>query len=633
LDAGSGKPLWKNTDAEIRKLIEQPGKGLSSTPGFKSTCYCLYTPKALFFEAQTRMNIVAVSHRDGRLLWHRRKTTNNPNMLYLDGQLYVGIGKHGSTLAVDPMTGKTIKDLKFAKRSCARLTATPDSLFCRGMPEGWTRYDRKTGRVSFNGAVRPACNDGVIGANGLLYIGPWTCDCNLSLMGRLALCSAGAFAFDRRATEAECLQKGKGGVDKLAPLDLSAADWTTYRANVARTASSPVTVPTRGRRLWQSSMRFTRPTAPTAAGGLVFVCDGNGRVAALDARTGKTTWTYLTAGPIMQPPTIWNGRAYVGSGDGYVYALEAATGRLLWRFRAAPVERRIMVYDSLCSTWPVNTGVLVKDGVAYVGAGIIDYDGTYVYALDAVTGKIKWQNGTSGHLGNVLRKGVSAQGILTICGDELLMPGGNVVALGVYRLSDGTYLGPGPGNGSPRSNRGEEIGIFNGHCRIVGGRLRYSARDNVVNPGSFVAIAPKYDNFALTLCHGKIPPAWDDEKVVYVNGRKTTPMCCSAEQLEACLSKKDKKARPRPTWTARSLDGTDTVSLAMTKNAVLAVTEAPIPRQRRSNWQLYALNRSDGELLWKHNLSGPAVAGGLIVNRDGRIVVILEDGRVECFGR
>ena len=65
-------------------------------------------------------------------------------------------------------------------------------------------------------------------------------------------------------------------------------------------------------------------------------------------------------------------------------------------FRAAPLERKIPVYGSLSSTWPVGGGVLVEDGVAYAAAGMANYDGTHVYALDAATGKIRWQNNTSG---------------------------------------------------------------------------------------------------------------------------------------------------------------------------------------------------------------------------------------------
>ncbi len=633
LDARSGKPVWANEDAHTRELIEQPGRGLGSTPGFRTTCFCLYTPKALFYEAQTRMNIVAVSKDDGHLLWHRRKTTNNPNMLYVDGHLFVGIGRGGSTLELDPMTGKTIKDLKFAKRSCARLTATPDSLFCRGMPEGWTRYDRTTGKVLFNGAVRPACNDGVIGANGLLYIGPWLCDCNLSLMGRLALCSAGDFQFKGRVAEDERLEVGSDDVSKVAPIDVGDKDWPTYRGHLSRGASTSAAVSKNASKLWTASGLFNAPTVPTAAGGMLFVCDGDGRIRALDAASGKPKWTFLAGGPILQPPTIWSGRAYVGSGDGYVYALEAATGRMLWRFRAAPVERRIMVYGRLCSTWPVNSGVLVSDGVAYAAAGIIDYDGTYVCALDATTGKLKWLNDSTGHLDRQLRKGVSAQGVLTVCGNQLWMPGGNVIALANYELSSGRYAGIGPGNGSPRGNRGEEVGVFRGHCLINGGRLRYSARENVVNPGSFMAMSSKHDNRVKTLCGGKIAPAWNDDRMVFVSGRRSVPTCCHADQIEAWLGKEDAKMSPRPTWVAHALKGMDTVSLAIAGNAVLAVCEQPIPRTFRTHWEVFALDPKDGSVIWKRSLSGAALPGGLIVDREGRVIVVLADGSLECFGR
>ena len=42
--------------------------------------------------------------------------------------------------------------------------------------------------------------------------------------------------------------------------------------------------------------------------------------------------------------------------------------------------------------------MLAADGVIYAAAGIASYDGTHVYALDAVTGNLRWQNHTSGRL-------------------------------------------------------------------------------------------------------------------------------------------------------------------------------------------------------------------------------------------
>ncbi|GAH67229.1 unnamed protein product [marine sediment metagenome] len=58
---------------------------------------------------------------------------------------------------------------------------------------------------------------------------------------------------------------------------------------------------------------------------------------------------------------------------------------------------------------PVASGVVIEDGVAYFAAGIVNYDGIHVYALDAATGTIKWQNNTSGHLDPEARTGVSVQ--------------------------------------------------------------------------------------------------------------------------------------------------------------------------------------------------------------------------------
>ncbi|HUU27679.1 MAG TPA: PQQ-binding-like beta-propeller repeat protein [archaeon] len=643
LDAKTGKLLWANNNPEVRELIEEPGQGLISTPGFRTTCLCLYTPKALFYEAQTRMNIVAVSNRDGSLLWHRKKTSNNPNMLYADGNLVVGIGPQGNTQIIDPLTGATLEDLGFKKRSCVRLTAVWDSFFCRGWPEGLTRYDRLAKKVLFNGAVRPACNDGVIPANGLLYLGPWLCDCNLSLMGRLALCSAGAFKFEYKATEADRLELGVKDLTRVAAFDISDRDWPAYRGNNARSSSSRAEVPGQVEKIWEYEPGSpVKSSAPTSAGGLVFLGGDDCKVRAVDAATGVLKWSFLTGGPVIQPPTIWQGRAYVGSGDGYVYALEAATGKMLWRFRAAPVERKIMVYGSLCSTWPVNSGVLVQDGVAYAAAGIVDYDGTYVYALDAVTGKIKWQNNTSGHLDQSLRKGVSAQGVLTIANGRLWMPGGNVVSPASYDLATGKYLGPLAGDGSPKANRGEEIAILNDRYVLLGGKLRFSASENVVNPEYFTAFdlrAVNVDGKGKNVCRGKITPAWDGNRFLVVNGRFETPVCYSIGKVEKYLvegNPDNQKTWPERDWTAARpedprLKGSDAVSLAVAQNAALIVYESPVVRDRNSRWTLYSLNPDNGSLVWEQRLPSPALPGSLLVGREGRVIVVLENGNVACF--
>jgi hypothetical protein len=139
-------------------------------------------------------------------------------------------------------------------------------------------------------------------------------------------------------------------------------------------------------------------TAPTIAGGKVFVADIQGcQVLALDRRNGELLWQFAAGGRVDSPPTIFEGRCLFGSHDGYVYCLDAVDGRLLWRYLAAPSDRRIVAYGQLESVWPVAGSVLVQNGIAFVAAGRApDADGgVCVTALDPRTGRQVWRTTVS----------------------------------------------------------------------------------------------------------------------------------------------------------------------------------------------------------------------------------------------
>ncbi|MEO2013077.1 MAG: PQQ-binding-like beta-propeller repeat protein, partial [Fuerstiella sp.] len=513
LDYASGAVRWTNRDEETLGLIEKPGKGLTSTPGWRTQTLVVATPGSLVIQGQTRMNVLALSTEDGSLLWHKPKVTNNPNAIFVNDKVIIGVGERGSHLVLDPQTGEVEDNLKFFKRACTRLTASTDSFFVRG--EGMTRFDRASKTVQIDGAVRPACNDGVIPANGLIYLGPWACDCNLSLIGNVARCSAGDFRFDYKTENAERLEVAENG-DAITPFEITDSDWATYRGNLNRSASTNVSIGAAKNLRWHYKPNRTHVSSDlSAAGGLVFQSGEDGKVRAIDGATGDERWSFQTAGPVKYPPTIAQDRAYVGSADGFAYCLEAATGRLLWRFRAAPVERRLMIYGSLSSTWPVNTGVLVHDGVAYFGAGIVDHDGTYVYAVDAASGQLVWENTASGHLNAKLRKGVSVQGNLTILNDVLVMAGGNVVSPARFDLKTGKCLETPRQNGQPQSNGGRFVGVFDGQRIIAGGRILYSSPRNVSTKGTFAVWST--DRKSMTLNYGGIPPAWNDSALTVAN--------------------------------------------------------------------------------------------------------------------
>jgi outer membrane protein assembly factor BamB len=330
---------------------------------------------------------------------------DNFQLVVRGDQLYgvSGIIDERPSMKLASLTGEELALIDMHRGQCTRPTGSADAIFFRAA-DGTVRLDSASSRPEWISPMRPNCHDGVTVANGLLYWWPSVCDCQLTLYGVTCLGPAGDFNFTAQAREADRLERASGASTEIAGFTESPNDWPTFRADSACSAATAARVPERSKLLWShtpkepSGLAGFPATPPVAAGGLAFVSGADGVVRALDAATGQVKWTAYTGGAVRVPPTIWKGRALVGSGDGWVYAFEAATGRLIWRFRAAPASRKIPVYGSLSSTWPVASGVLVEDGTAYFAAGIANYDGTYVYALDAATGRIRWQNNTSGHL-------------------------------------------------------------------------------------------------------------------------------------------------------------------------------------------------------------------------------------------
>ncbi len=81
--------------------------------------------------------------------------------------------------------------------------------------------------------------------------------------------------------------------------------------------------------------------------GKIFVGTFDGRLVALDARTGKPVWSVMTVDPskpytITQAPRVIKGRVVIGNSGGeygvrgYISAYDAETGKLAWRFYTVP---------------------------------------------------------------------------------------------------------------------------------------------------------------------------------------------------------------------------------------------------------------------------------------------------------
>jgi outer membrane protein assembly factor BamB len=600
LAAKSGEVLWRTSEPEVlhavggHRFAQNPGEG------FSTSSYVKCNEQALFFAGPTRTDLAAVSAADGKLLWRIANSGNSQLVLRRDG-LYA-MGPRGSARH-DFLTGDVLESLG-PRVNCTRATGSADSIFVRGGRDGTMRYDLVGDTQQHICPIRPSCQDGVLVAHGHLFWGPWMCDCNLTLVGVASLAPAGDFDFAGQTRDSERRETAADAAP-VADIEIDPADWPTLRANNARTAMSAAVVPDQVQLSWTFQPPAGLPaTAPTAAGGLVFVGGHDGAVRAIDSATGEVRWTAYTGGPIRYPPTLWKGRALVGSGDGWIYCLEAATGRRLWRFRAAPAERVIPVYGSLRSTWPVASGVLVEDGIAYAAAGIANYDGTHVFALDAATGRMRWHNHTSGALDPQTHSGVSVNGHLLLHGGQLHLAGGNMVPVASYDLADGRCVtDPNAPKSHTQFTAGSDLFAVGDQVRS-GGPPLYSTRGDYRMVNQAVLQTPVGD---VALAYGP-----HDGRVALFDPNTSL------------------QAGAKPRWVQQPLNRV--LGGAVTGRTVLlaGLRDSPQPTEPPQA-HLVALTVADGTTVWSHPLPAAPVPWGVILDRTGRIVVSLQDGGLVCL--
>ncbi len=244
--------------------------------------------------------------------------------------------------------------------------------------------------------MRATCSMGPLPSNGLIYCGPYACQCHLPV---------GLHNFNAYYTNEESLTT-KGQIVKVKrsvrlekgpaygqPGRGADAPWPTYRQDGRRYAGTAEKVPAAGmKRMWRVQLGNTT-SAPVIAEGKVFVAETDVHMLrALDADSGKTLWEYIAGGRIDSPPTYYKGLLLFGSRDGWVHSLRASDGAFSWRFRDLPDEM-ICAFDQLESAWPVHGSVLVKNNTAYFCAGRSSYldGGLFIYGLDPVTGELLHQ--------------------------------------------------------------------------------------------------------------------------------------------------------------------------------------------------------------------------------------------------
>jgi alcohol dehydrogenase (cytochrome c) len=194
----------------------------------------------------------------------------------------------------------------------------------------------------------------------------------------------------------------------------SANDWLTYHGSYKSYHYSPldqintgnvrdlqvawIHVPGRSTRGLQSM--------PLAADGVLYYTGSHSRTFALDGATGRVIWSYIpeldealvarqTHSPYNRGAAIGEGKVFVGTVDGRLIALDMKTGKPAWDAKLINSQKLTVGF----------TGApLYAKGVVVIGAqgGEWPYRGP-IFGVDAATGQKKWEFLTVGGTDEALK--------------------------------------------------------------------------------------------------------------------------------------------------------------------------------------------------------------------------------------
>lgn len=393
VDQASGGISWEADAAMPKSLVE-------TSTGPRTLIY----GETLLFSANNG-RVSGWRLADGKKLWEQKQKPSGHSSLrdlFVVGGLAwtadIGAASGpGIFSGYDPATGETRRefppdvDLHWFHHRCYPSKAAGKYLLTGR--NGTEYVDIEARHWDANHWVRGGCIYGVLPCNGLTYAPMNACGCQLEakVVGFNALRGGPPARPDpAMLSGGSRLEKGPGfgrGGDERGASD---EDWPTYRHDIGRSGATGSPVPARLAESWRVRIGG-RLSAPTIAGGKVFVASIDAHALdALDAVTGKRSWSFIAGGRIDSPPTLHRGLVLFGSADGYIYALCAEDGSLAWRFRGAPMDRRLMAWEQIESVWPVHGSVLVNDGVLYATAGrnmFLD-GGVRFLRLNAMTGEL-----------------------------------------------------------------------------------------------------------------------------------------------------------------------------------------------------------------------------------------------------
>ncbi len=692
LDTETGKRLWENRADTWPAEYKQIRKDSFNPPNLRNSTMVTADALVLLTLAYESVPSLVFRASDGELLSKIGGKRGIFKSLILKGEpVFNGI-------RFDPATGKKSGGVASPAGTywCGITTFSPGT----DLLGAWT--------LNF----KPMCGSGAWVADGVLHYSVSHCPGCSRKIGAAGFVSGAEIHKRFRENPEHPLIKGKayGTLDsRLSPL-ATPSDWRQYRGDDGHRGSSPVSVgknaelkwkadyvsPPVSSATWQGAGFRERPVPLVCVGDTVFSVDSDGVVRALSLKDGRELWRFCTGGPVFTSPAFSAGLLFVPCADGWVYALNAAAGDLSWKRRLAPLDRRILVFDQLVSTWPVLS-LTVYDGVLYAAAGYSETDGVKSFALNASTGEVLWSHadepGEKRFLGKKNNADKPVQGI----GGNLCVVGNRIWGAGFF--TPPLVLDRKDGSDHQKDLKHELFVVTEKRYRWWDIRLNWFLRgQDMIRVNNRLVLAgggPLLDNqgrggdprqiyYRLFFCdengdwvkdkvpcdlfHSRIAPACDEKLLVFagstqyqkdkgivrkdlilnvtlgLNAWSMTDFCKTAENVKQQRSfGENSKGFLDETPPFRKLfkyegaawrKNLDINALALTENAVLAAHGIPADKKHYTFkfWSVTAFSRDGKETLWTVELPSEPLFNGLAVARDGSVLVILRDGSIVCIG-
>ena len=188
--------------------------------------------------------------------------------------------------------------------------------------------------------------------------------------------------------------------ERIATADARPGDWVSYGRTYDEQRYSPLSQINRSN-VSKLGLAFSYATGtkrgleatPLVADGTLYTTGAWSRVYAIDAVTGKERWRFDPQVPgaaarnaccdvVNRGVALWKGRVYVGTIDGRLIALDAKTGKPVWETLTVDPSKP---YTITGAPRVVKDKVIIGNGGADLGVR------GYFSAYDAATGELVWR--------------------------------------------------------------------------------------------------------------------------------------------------------------------------------------------------------------------------------------------------